>query len=433
MGMGDRNGTSARRGRRGRGGTRGPTGCISGDRLGRVPQHDCGLDAGARRAGPRSAAAVAGDRAVQRDVGGPERSRAAGHVGDAEEARIAPHAAAWTSGSAAAIGSGTHGDSGAAAADGCGSTLGAPGTVHAEPHGTWHDSVGQAARGDGAHAGSAARARRQDVAVHRAAVGSEAGRLRAHQTRRGQAALVALAALAACSGGGGGKTAEKPQPAPIDERKAEKDAKGLVGEIVQTLGHANTDGLMALLAEPLIAFGPRRTDQMSTRTDVLVALRATFDGMGKDAKPSLKSDALSVVASPGGNSAWVADVMDIEGKPMSAMMVLSNDDDFWVVIAASVAHTPSMKTVRAELKQDAIVPPGMPGIAKVTDSAEEAVDRFKSGLADPTPWAEDLAKRSDAVVIGPSEGDVTRGKKELEKLWKKRAKVNMRHASAGEV
>jgi ketosteroid isomerase-like protein len=190
---------------------------------------------------------------------------------------------------------------------------------------------------------------------------------------------------------------------------------------------------MALLAEPLIVFGPRRTDQMATRTDTLVALRSTFDGMEKGAKPSLKTDQISVVASPGGNSAWVFDVMDVEGKPMSALMVLSNDDDFWVVVAASVAHTPPLDKVKAELKQDAVVPPGMPGIAKVTDSAEDAVDRFKAGLADPTSWADDLAKRSDSVVIGPSAGDVTRGKKDIAKLWKKRAKVNTRHASAGEI
>ncbi|HEY5927751.1 MAG TPA: nuclear transport factor 2 family protein [Kofleriaceae bacterium] len=190
---------------------------------------------------------------------------------------------------------------------------------------------------------------------------------------------------------------------------------------------------MALLAEPLVVFGPRRTDQIATRTDAVVALRATFDAMGKDAKPSLRTDELSVVASPGGNSAWAADLMDVEGKAMSAVMVLSNDDDFWVVVAASVAHTPPMKDVRAELKQDAIVPTGMPGIKKVTDSAEEAVDRFKSGLANPAPWAEDLGKRSDAIVIGPSAGDVTRGKKEVAKLWKKREKVNLRYATAGDV
>ncbi len=190
---------------------------------------------------------------------------------------------------------------------------------------------------------------------------------------------------------------------------------------------------MALLTEPLVVFGPRRTDQLTSRTDALVALRTTFDAMGKDAKPSFRTDTLNVVASPGGNSAWAVDVVDVEGKPMSAIMVLSNDDDFWVVVAAAVAHTPSMKEVRAELKKDAIVPPGMPGIGKVDDSAEDAVSRFKSGLADPTVWAEDLGKRSDAVVVGPSAGDVTRGKKEIQKLWKKRAKVNVRHASAGEL
>jgi ketosteroid isomerase-like protein len=246
-------------------------------------------------------------------------------------------------------------------------------------------------------------------------------------------AALCLAAVACGGGGGGTKEPEKPKAAPIDERKAEKDAKGLVGEIVQSVEHAKTDGLMALLAEPLVVFGPRRTDAMQSRSDALVALRETFDKMGKDAKPSVKSGDLNVIASPGGNSAWAVDVMDVDGKPMSAVMVLSNDDDFWVVVAAGIAHTPSMKEVRSELKKDAVVPPGMPGFGKVSDSAEGAVDRFKKGLADPTVWADDLQKRSDAVVIGPSEGDVTRGKKDLEKLWKKRAKVNLRHASAGEI
>jgi ketosteroid isomerase-like protein len=250
---------------------------------------------------------------------------------------------------------------------------------------------------------------------------------------RALGALVVLS-LAACGGGGGGtKEAEAPKQPAVDERKAEKDAKGLLGEIRQSIGRANTDGLMALLAEPLVVFGPRRTDLLQTRTDALVALRTTFDAMGKDASPKVSSGGLAVVASPGGLSAWAMDVVDVEGTPMSALLVLSNDDDFWVVVAASLGHTPSMKEVRAELKKDAVVPPGMPGFDKVDDSAEGAADRFKSGLADPTPWAEDLAKRSDAVVVGPSDGDVTRGKKDIAKLWKKRAKVNMRHASAGEM
>lgn len=249
-------------------------------------------------------------------------------------------------------------------------------------------------------------------------------------------AILALAVLVAGCGGGGGGSAKGPKPPtadPVSERKAEKDAKGLVGELVQTLGHANTDGLMALLAEPLVVFGPRRTDAMATRTDALVALRATFDAMGKDAKPSLRSGSLSVVPSQGGLSAWAVDVLDVEGKPMSALMVLSNADDFWIVTAAAIAHTPSMSKVRSELKKDAIVPTGMPGIAKVSDAAEDAVERFKTGLADQSLWGEDLGKRSDAVVIGPSDGDVTRGKKDVEKLWKAREKANVRYATAGEI
>jgi ketosteroid isomerase-like protein len=246
------------------------------------------------------------------------------------------------------------------------------------------------------------------------------------------ALLLATLTFGACGGGGGGKPAEVPKQSAVDERKAEKDAKGLVGEITTTIEHGKTDGLMALLAEPLVVFGPRRTDATQSRTDALVALRATLDAMGKDAKPSLKSAGVEVVASPGGLSAWAMDTVDVEGKPMSALMVLENDDDFWVVVAAALAHTPPMREVRAELKKDAVVPTGMPGIAKVSDAAEGAVDRFRKGLVDTGVWADDLAKRSDAVVIGPALDDVTRGKKEIAKLWKKREKTKLRYATAGE-
>ena len=189
---------------------------------------------------------------------------------------------------------------------------------------------------------------------------------------------------------------------------------------------------MALLSEQLVVLGPRRTDQMQTRSDAIVALQATFDAMGKDPKPSVETGTLNVVASPGGLSAWVVDIGSIEGKAMASTMVLSNEDDFWVVVAAGVAHTPPMREVKALLKKDGIVPPGMPGIAKVTDSAEDAVERLKSGLADPVKWAADFEKRTDAIVIGPGADDVTRGKKEVAKLWKKRAKANHRYAVAGE-
>ncbi len=247
-------------------------------------------------------------------------------------------------------------------------------------------------------------------------------------------AALAMALASACGGGGGTGDAEKPKTPTVDERKAEKDAKGLVTEIYQTISRSsNTDGLMALLAEPLVVFGPRRTDAHATRSDALVAMRTILDEMGKDQKPSVSSGGLNVVASPGGLSAWAVDVVQVEGEPMAITAVLSNDDDFWVVVAAVLARTPSKQSVKTQLAKDAIVPPGMPGFSKVADGSDGAVDRFKRGLSDPSVWGEDLMKRSDAVVVGPAAGQLTRGKKPITKLWKSRTKANTRYAAAGDI
>jgi ketosteroid isomerase-like protein len=188
---------------------------------------------------------------------------------------------------------------------------------------------------------------------------------------------------------------------------------------------------MALLADPLVVFGPRKDDAHQTRSDALVSLRDTLDKADK--KPSVRSGSLNVVASPGGLSAWGVDTLSVQGQPMAMTVVMSNDDDFWVVVAAALAETPSQKAVRSKLEEDAVVPTGMAGIAKVGDGAGGAVDRFKRGLADQTVWGDDLAKRGDAVVIGPTDGAVARGKKAIASLWKKRDKINTRYASAGDV
>jgi hypothetical protein len=242
---------------------------------------------------------------------------------------------------------------------------------------------------------------------------------------------LAAAALTAC-GGGGSTAATTPRQASVDEATAEKDAKSLVVEIYQTLSRStNTDSLMALLAEPLVVFGPRRTDAHASRTDALVAMREIIDARGK--KTPVSSGSLSVVAAPGGLSAWAVDVVKVEGEPMAMTAVLTNDDDFWRVVAAALATTPSAKTVRSSLAKDAVVPPGMPGFGKVSGDASGAVATFKRGLSDPDVWGDDLAKRTDAVFVGPSAGTITRGKKAIAALWKKRGKAHIRYASAGEI
>jgi len=246
-----------------------------------------------------------------------------------------------------------------------------------------------------------------------------------------RALALPLAFVLGC-GGASPPAAKAPKEDAVDERKAERGAKDLVGEIYESIGAGDTDGLMSLLADPLIVFGPRRTDAMGTRADALVALKAQIDPKAKK-KPAVKSGSLAVVASPGGHSAWAIDVLDVAGQPMALTAVLTNSDDVWQVQSAALAETPPMKSIRAELKKDAIVPPGMAGAGKLDPAAQAAVDKFKKGLADQDLWGSDLASRSDAVLIGPATGDVTRGKSDLKKLWKKRMKANTRATAAGDI
>ncbi|MDB4958562.1 MAG: hypothetical protein JWO36_6131 [Myxococcales bacterium] len=243
--------------------------------------------------------------------------------------------------------------------------------------------------------------------------------------------VIAFGGLVACGGAPAAPPAAPKQP-DVDEHKAEKDAKGLLTEIYQSVGHGDTDGLMSLLAEPLIVFGPRRNDALGTRADALVALREKIDPKSKQ-RPQLQSTELTVVASPGGHSAWAVDVMSIGGQPHVVTAVLSNNDDLWNVSAAALAQTPSMKQVRSELKQDAVVPPGMAGVVKQDPGAKAAADRLSRGLGDQKLWGEDLGAHTDAIVIGPAQGDVTRGKKDIKKLWTHRVKAHVREAVVGDI
>ncbi|MEO6776664.1 MAG: nuclear transport factor 2 family protein [Kofleriaceae bacterium] len=247
-----------------------------------------------------------------------------------------------------------------------------------------------------------------------------------------RALALALASAVLVSCGGGSKAAPAaPKQAPVDEGTAEKDAKGLLAEIYSTIEHADTDGLMSLFAEPLVVYGPRKGDAHMTRADALVALKAFVDPKKK--KPVLHSDQLTIVASPGGHSAWAFDVVEVGGRPLAMTAVLSNAGDVWQLRAATLGVTPTMKTVRSELKKDAVVPTGMAGVAKIDPAAQAAVDKLEKGLTAQAVWGDDLRSRSDAVVIGPGNGDITRGKSEIKKLFAKRTDAHVRATAAGQV
>lgn len=248
-----------------------------------------------------------------------------------------------------------------------------------------------------------------------------------------RAAAAILLVIAACGGGGGKpKVAAKPVGPAVDEKTAEKDAEGLVTEIYDTINRGKPDNLFSLLNDPLILFGPRKADATVTRSEALVALGKVVDPKAKQ-HAQLRSGSLEVVSSPGGHSAWAFDVINVAGQPMTMIAVLTNDNDLWAVSAAALAHTPSMKEIRSELKKVAVVPPGAASPAKVDVRAKGAVERFEKGLIDQQSWGEDLSSRTEALVIGPASGEVTKGKKEIKKLWKKRVDAETRAAISGEV
>jgi hypothetical protein len=204
-----------------------------------------------------------------------------------------------------------------------------------------------------------------------------------------------------------------------------------VDEIYSALDHANTDSLLTLVADSLVVYGPRKADGFPTRSDALVELHKLVDVRAKN-KPQITSAGLEVVPAEGGHSAWAYDVVQVGAETYSAVVVLSNTDDIWLLSVAEIANTPAMKTVRADLKKDAILPPAMNSTPKIAPAAKAAADKFTRGLINQQVWGDDLVLRSDAVVIGPGKDNVTHGKKEIKSLWKKRMKANVKLVAAAE-
>lgn len=169
---------------------------------------------------------------------------------------------------------------------------------------------------------------------------------------------------------------------------------------------------------------------MTNRSDALVAFGDAFEAKKK---LPLKSGGLEVVVSPGGRSAWAFDMIKLDGHTIAAAAILENDDDIWQVSTVSLARMYSGKDLKAELAKDAVVPPGATSPGKIADEAEDAVDKFKRGLVDQDRWGAELSARSDAIVVGPTTGDIVKGKKDIKKAWKKRVDAKTRAAIAGEI
>jgi ketosteroid isomerase-like protein len=252
---------------------------------------------------------------------------------------------------------------------------------------------------------------------------------------RAALACLAVGSLVACGGGGGGGAAPGPKqpvgPA-IDPATAQQGASDLITEIYDTLGRGNKDSVFTLLENTLIVFGPRGGDMLGTRADALVALGQVVDPKAKK-NLAITSDKIDVIAGPGGHSAIAFDPAILNGQPHAILAVLDNTNDLWLVGTVAIAHTPTEAQLKAELAKDAVVPPAATGIRKLDPAARPAVEKFQRGLLDQASWGEELASHKDAIVIGPTGGEVARGKQAIRELWRKRVDARTRAAVAGEI
>lgn len=227
-----------------------------------------------------------------------------------------------------------------------------------------------------------------------------------------------------------------PVEAPVEAHQAEADARGLVAEVYQAVRSGQTDTLFSRLVDPLVVFGPRKLDATSGRANALLALGKLIDSRpakGKQDRLPLRSTGLHIVTSPGGHSAWMSDVVNVDSQAITVTAVLTNTGDVWQIAAAQLAITPAARTVHSEAARDAIVPPGSAASARLEPVATDAITRLKAGLLDQAAWGADLASRDDAMVIGPSVGDLARGKAAVDRTWKARLAANTREATTSEL
>ena len=189
--MGNRNGTSSRGGRRSRGRRAsdllGASAVIASAVIPRKTNPGMAVSRGAQAgAGARSAGAVAGDRAVQRELD--RQERVAPQVMSVLQKKLAVQRSTPPSGARSRSRARRRSRAALPAADGSARSV-RPAARTPSTTAAWPDA--RAARARHGRARGHASARRgaaarttTDVAVHRAADGSEAGRVRAHQASR---------------------------------------------------------------------------------------------------------------------------------------------------------------------------------------------------------------------------------------------------------
>jgi len=191
----------------------------------------------------------------------------------------------------------------------------------------------------------------------------------------------------------------------VDSRGATRQAREVIEEGLGSLRRGDVDGLQSLLASDVFVVPPG-TRVFTARSDVVVAL---VDAFAPRRRHRVTPQGLQVASSPGGRAAWAAGRIDVDGVPYPVTAVLAESDGLWTVMALHLGPP---------YRSPNLGPGPLPG---GVDAAAEGVARlFREGASAPDKFSAQLADRNDAVVLGPSPRDMTRGAKAIQRLWRRR-------------
>src|SRR4029079_19127304 len=96
------------------------------------------------------------------------------------------------------------------------------------------------------------------------------------------------------------------------------------------LCNGDTNGILPLLADPILVIGPGAQTIYTDKSAAVVALSDAFHGEGKHKN---KSKDLEVHADAQGHAAYAVDKVTFDGDTYVLAAVLTENDDLWAVRA----------------------------------------------------------------------------------------------------
>jgi ketosteroid isomerase-like protein len=232
--------------------------------------------------------------------------------------------------------------------------------------------------------------------------------------RSAMVAAAMLAPLASC----GGKAAGPPRPAAASEGRAREDAKAVVDEVYRALKSSDTDDLLSLMSEAVLVVGPRPTDLLRSRAEVVTALEEVIDSRKKT---RFSSAGAKLVIGPGGRSAYAVDRLKLGAHAVVAIALLDGQGAIWRVNAAALATPIAAAAARKAAAAGALSAPAATAQPALPEG-EAARKALAAGLAQPATWLGALADDADAA-IATADGGVATGKRNLERAARRFADV----------